>query len=563
MEPVNILMVDDHAAKLLAYEAMLEGLGENLIRAASAREALTHLLRGDIAVVLMDVDMPEIDGFELAAMMREHPRCQRTAIIFVSAVHMSEMDQLRGYRSGAVDYVSVPVIPEVLRAKIAVFVDLYRKTAELNRLNEELDARVRMRTNELEVSLARLKESEAMFRRQSEMLAETDRRRTEFLAMLAHELRNPLAPIRNAVEVLHRNGDLPVGLNWVRDMVDRQVSHLVRLVDDLVDASRISRGKLVLSRKTVELTGLIATAIDSVRSPLRDDPHELVVALPSAPLCVEADPVRLTQVVLNLVNNAIKFTPAGGKITVSAERVGGRAEIRVRDTGHGIAPSDLAHVFEMFYQGEAGAGDRSGLGLGLTLVKTLVEMHGGTVTAQSAGVERGAEFVVVLPVVATAAAEAPAAAMGSPAGPARRVLIVDDNKDAVDSLAELLRMVGHNVQTAYDGQSLVDAASHFEPDVVVLDIGMPRVDGYAAARAIRAQPWGADILLIAMTGWAQTEDKRRAAEAGFDTHLVKPVSLEALLEALAFRTRDEQATRNEGSVVSFTKAAARRSQTRA
>ena len=210
MEPVNILMVDDHPAKLLAYEAMLEGLGENLIRAASAREALTHLLRGDIAVVLMDVDMPEIDGFELAAMMREHPRCQRTAIIFVSAVHMSEMDQLRGYRSGAVDYVSVPVIPEVLRAKIAVFVDLYRKTAELNRLNEELDARVRMRTNELEVSLARLKESEAMFRRQSEMLAETDRRRTEFLAMLAHELRNPLAPIRNAVEVLRRNGDLPV-----------------------------------------------------------------------------------------------------------------------------------------------------------------------------------------------------------------------------------------------------------------------------------------------------------------------------------------------------------------
>jgi signal transduction histidine kinase/ActR/RegA family two-component response regulator len=563
MEPVNILMVDDHPAKLLAYEAMLAGLDENLIRAASAREALTHLLRGDIAVVLMDVDMPEIDGFELAAMMREHPRCQRTAIIFVSAVHMSEMDQLRGYRSGAVDYVSVPVIPEVLRAKIAVFVDLYRKTAELNRLNEELDARVRMRTNELEVSLARLKESEAMFRRQSEMLAETDRRRTEFLAMLAHELRNPLAPIRNAVEVLRRNGDLPVGLNWVRDMVDRQVSHLVRLVDDLVDASRISRGKLVLSRKTVELTGLIAAAIDSVRSPLRDDPHELVVSLPPAPLCVEADPVRLTQVVLNLVNNAIKFTPAGGKITVSVERVGGRAEIRVRDTGRGIAPSDLAHVFEMFYQGEAGAGDRSGLGLGLTLVKTLVEMHGGTVTAQSAGVERGAEFVVVLPVVATAAAEAPAANMGSPAGPARRVLIVDDNHDAVDSLAELLRMVGHNVQTAYDGQSVVDAASHFEPDVVVLDIGMPRVDGYAAARAIRAQPWGADILLIAMTGWAQTEDKRRAAEAGFDTHLVKPVSLEALLEAFACGAREEQARRNEGSVVPFTKAAARRSQTRA
>ncbi len=563
MEPVNILMVDDHPAKLLAYEAMLAGLGENLIRAGSAREALAYLLRGDIAVVLMDVDMPEIDGFELAEMIREHPRYQRTAIIFVSAVHISDMDKLRGYRSGAVDYVSVPVVPEVLRAKIAVFVDLYRKTAELNRLNEDLDARVRARTDELEASLARLQESEAMFRRQSEMLAETDRRRTEFLAMLAHELRNPLAPIRNAVEVLRRNGDLPAGLNWVRDMVDRQVSHLARLVDDLVDASRISRGKLILNRKPVELTGLIAAAIESIRSPLADDPHELVVTLPPAPLCVEADPVRLTQVVLNLVNNAVKFTPPGGKITVAVERVGGRVEIRVRDTGRGIAPDDFDHVFEMFYQADVGIGERTGLGLGLTLVKTLVEMHGGTVTAHSAGRDRGAEFVVVLPVIADAISDAPATLPASPPGAARRVLIVDDNRDAVDSLAELLRMLGHDVHTAYDGRSAVDAASHFEPDAVVLDIGMPKVDGYAAARAIRAQPRGEDVLLIAMTGWGQTEDKRRATEAGFDMHLVKPVSLDALLEALASRTRGEQTARNEGSVVPFAKSAPRKSHRRA
>jgi CheY-like chemotaxis protein len=307
---------------------------------------------------------------------------------------------------------------------------------------------------------------------------------------------------------------------------------------------------------------LIAAAIESIRSPLVDDPHELVVTLPSAPLCVDADPVRLTQVVLNLVNNAIKFTPAGGKITVAVERVGGRVEIRVRDTGRGIAPDDFAHVFEMFYQGEAGVGERTGLGLGLTLVKTLVEMHGGTVTAHSAGKDRGAEFVVVLPVV-DAASEASATSTVSPPGAARRVLIVDDNRDAVDSLAELLRMVGHNVQTAYDGHSVVDAASHFEPDVVVLDIGMPRVDGYAAARAIRAQPWGADVVLIAMTGWGQTEDKRRATEAGFDAHLVKPVSLNALLEALACRTREAQAARIEGSVVPFTKGAPRKSHTRA
>ncbi len=563
MEPVNILMVDDHPAKLLSYEAMLAGLGENLIRAGGARDALARLLRDDIAVVLMDVDMPEIDGFELAEMIRQHPRCQRTAIIFVSAIHMSDLDKLRGYRSGAVDYVSVPVIPEVLRAKVAVFVDLHRKTTELKRLNDELDARVRTRTDELEASLARLKESETMFRLQSEMLAETDRRRTEFLAMLAHELRNPLAPIRNAVEVLRRNGELPAGLHWVRDMVDRQVSHLVRLVDDLVDASRISRGKLVLSRKPVELTGLIAAAIESIRSPLRDDPHELVVALPPAPVFVEADPVRLTQVFLNLVNNAIKFTPAGGKVVVSVERVGGRVEIRVADTGCGIGQEDLAHVFEMFYQGEVGAGERSGLGLGLTLVKTLVEMHGGKVTAHSAGKDRGSEFVVSLPLVADAIAEPPETATRSPQAGGRRVLIVDDNRDAVDSLAELLRMVGYDVQTAYDGRTAVEAASRFRPDVAVLDIGMPQVDGYAAARAIRGQPDGADVLLVAMTGWGQAEDKRRAMEAGFDEHLVKPVSFDALLEVFARDRREERAPRPGGSVVSFAKGASRKSGTRA
>jgi len=553
VEPVNILMVDDHPAKLLSYEAMLADLGETLIRAGGAREALAHLLHDDVAVVLMDVDMPEIDGFELAELIRAHPRCQRTAIIFVSAIHLSDLDKLRGYRSGAVDYVSVPVIPEVLRAKVAVFVDLHRKTTELKRLNDELDARVRARTDELEASLARLKESETIFRLQSEVLAETDRRRTEFLAMLAHELRNPLAPIRNAVEVLRRNGDLPAGLNWVRDMVDRQLSHLVRLVDDLVDASRISRGKLVLTRKPVELTALISAAIESVRSPLGEDSYELAVTLPSTPIFVEADPVRLTQVFLNLVNNAVKFTPAGGTITVSVERAGGRVEIRVKDTGRGIAPNDLAHVFEMFYQGEVGTGERSGLGLGLTLVKTLVEMHGGNVSAHSAGKDRGSEFVVALPVVAEATLEVPAPAARSPKGAARRVLIVDDNRDAVDSLAELLRMIGHEVETAYDGRSAVDAASRFRPDIAVLDIGMPLVDGYAAARAIRGQPDGAHVLLVAMTGWGQAEDKRRALEAGFDAHLVKPVSLEALLDVFTRHTLDERAPRAEGSVVPFSK----------
>jgi len=535
VDPVNILMVDDHPGKLLSYEAMLSELGENLIKAGTAREALRILLRDDIAVILMDVDMPEVDGFELATMIRQHPRCQRTAIIFVSAIHMSDLDKLRGYQTGAVDYVSVPVIPEVLRAKIRVFADLHRKTAELKRLNEDLDARVRARTQELEVSLALLKESEAMFRRQSEVLAETDRRRTEFLAMLAHELRNPLAPIRNAMEVMRRDGELPTSLQGVRDMVDRQVSHLVCLVDDLVDASRISRGKLVLTRKPVELTGLINEAIDSAQLPLHGDRYRFDVRLPPDAVYVEGDAVRLTQVMLNLVNNAMKFTPHGGTISVSVEPTGSQVEIRVRDTGRGIAAQELAHLFEMFYQGDAGAGERSGLGLGLTLVKSLVEMHGGTVAAHSAGAGQGSEFVVVLPTtVAPEQSErsGPTAAT-SKAAAARRVLIVDDNRDAVDSLAQLLRMVGHDVETAYDAGTAIHATTTFQPHIVLLDIGMPQVDGYTAARTIRSQPGGSEIFLVAMTGWGQAEDKRRAMEAGFDLHLVKPASLETLLDTFA------------------------------
>lgn len=538
MDPVNILMVDDQPAKLLSYEAMLGELGENLITAGTAREALVHLLREDIAVVLMDVQMPEIDGFELATMIRQHPRCQRTAIIFVSAVHMSDLDKVRGYEAGAVDYVSVPVIPEILRAKMRVFIDLHRKTAELKRLNNELDARVKGRTQELEISLARLKESETRFRLQSEMLAETDRRKNEFLAMLAHELRNPLAPIRNAVEAMRRKTDGSPDLNSVR-MIDRQVSHLVRLVDDLVDASRITRGKLVLSRKPVDLTQLIKEAVESLCSPTQDKRHDIIATLPSEPIHVRGDSVRLTQVFLNLLSNAVKFTPADGEVVLSVARFGDKVQITVKDTGGGITADDLPHVFEMFYQGEDESGERSGLGLGLTLVKSLVEMHGGTVEARSKGEGQGSEFLVVLPLLAeTEQVDGDEVSTSrSQSSVPRRVLVVDDNRDAADSLAQLLRAVGHDVAIAYDAATAVEATSTFRPDTVLLDIGMPKVDGYATAKSIRGQPNGPDVFLIATTGWGQPEDKRRALEAGFDTHLVKPVSLDALLGLFELRRR--------------------------
>jgi signal transduction histidine kinase len=548
MNRINILMVDDQPAKLLSYEAMLGGLDGNLIKAGTAREALAHLLREDIAVVLMDVQMPEMDGFELATMIRQHPRCQRTAIIFVSAVHMSDLDRVRGYEAGAVDYVSVPVIPEILQAKMRVFIDLHRKTGELKRLNDELDARVKARTNELEASLARLRESEARFRRQSERLAETDRRKDEFLAMLAHELRNPLAPIRNAVEVMRRKGDGSPDLNWVRDMIDRQVSHLVHLVDDLVDASRISRGKLILSKKPMDLTHLISEAVESLSAPLQKKRHEITMSLPATPIYVEGDPVRLTQVFLNLVSNAIKFTPLDGKVSLSVAVNGDKAEVSVKDSGRGIDPPELTRIFDMFYQVGEESGEKSGLGLGLTLVKTLVQMHDGSVEARSAGAGQGSEFVVALPVIAAPAHVEQAALPTSEAKAVpRRILVVDDNRDAADSLAELLRGVGHEVAVAYDAGGALHGVSGFEPDSILLDIGMPLVDGYAVARRIREQPIGTGLLLVAMTGWGQPQDKRRAFEAGFDAHLVKPVSLDALLGVFAVQSRPEDVAAPQSS----------------
>jgi signal transduction histidine kinase len=538
VEPVNILMVDDQPAKLLAYEAMLEDLGENLIKAGSAHEALAYLLHNDVAAVLMDVSMPDIDGFELARLIRQHPRCERTAIIFVSAIHMSDQDKVKGYETGAVDYVSVPVIPEILRAKIRVFVELHRKTAELTRLNNELEARVAARTDDLEESLARLKESETLFRVQGEMLAEADRRKDEFLAILAHELRNPLAPIRSAVELLrHPKARSAVEIDRVRCMIDRQVTHLVHLVDDLLDASRISRGKLVLSRTRVDLVKLVADAIESVRASLGSNERRFAIELPPEPVWLEADAVRLTQIVFNLVSNAVKFTSPGGEVKVELRVAGAAVEIRVNDNGLGMDDTDLARAFDPFYQGASRApGESSGLGLGLTLVKKLVELHGGTVEARSGGPGRGSEFLVRLP-RSVEVAEAPASEQTtqspSVAQDPKRILVVDDNRDAVESLARLLELLGNQVEVAYDGDTAVRAVPRFNPDVALPDIGMPGLDGYTAARAIRAGSNGHRIALIAMTGWGQAEDKRRALDAGFDAHLVKPVSIDTLIAALA------------------------------
>jgi signal transduction histidine kinase len=525
-DKVNILLVDDQPGKLLTYEAMLSELGENLIKANSGREALEHLLKTDITVVLMDVSMPELDGFELAEIIREHPRYQKTAIIFVSAVHLTDLDRLKGYASGAVDYVSVPVIPELLRAKVSVFAELYRKTRESERLNRELEQRVAERTAELEASTARQTEL-------AEQLRHADRRKDEFLALLAHELRNPLAPVRNAVTIMRlKNSDDPE-LAWCRDVIERQANQLTRLVDDLLDVSRITRGKITLRIETLDLSTVIDAAVETSRPLIDAHKHELVVTLPENRVRIEGDLTRLTQVIANLLNNAAKYQNEWGRIELTATCERSEAVISVTDRGVGIAPEMLAQVFELFSQGER-APDRAhgGLGIGLSLVKNLVEMHGGSVGAVSDGLGKGSKFMVRLPTVlaepAALAALSPDSAM-FPAAHPLRVLVVDDSTDAAESLAKLLRLAGHEVLVAHDGQKALEIAAAGQPTVMLLDIGLPGMDGYEVCRRMRQQGF-AEARIIAVTGYGQERDRQRSREAGFDSHTIKPVDPSELMK---------------------------------
>ena len=368
-------------------------------------------------------------------------------------------------------------------------------------------------------------------------LSDADRWKNEFLAMLAHELRNPLAPISNAVRALSLGRRDETAVDSASEMLERQVGQIIRLVDDLLDVSRISRGKIALRPERVELTRIIDQAVEASRAQYRSMDQELTVSLPSEPVYLNADPTRLAQVVGNLLNNAHKFTDVGGRISVAVEREGAQVVIRVKDTGVGIAAEHLAGIFEMFTQVESSLErSRSGLGIGLTLVKTLVEMHGGTVEAHSDGPGRGSEFVVRLPVLRDVPESlSPAAPEHLDASPVvrRRVLIVDDNRDAAEWLATLLSLSGHETHIALDGDQAVKAAERLLPDAILLDIGLPRIDGYEVCRRIREQPWGRGLMIVALTGWGQEEDRQKSKEAGFNTHLVKPVDDEVIMNLLA------------------------------
>jgi PAS domain S-box-containing protein len=422
------------------------------------------------------------------------------ANVVISAVR-DEQGTLRGFSKVTRDLTERRMAEERLRAAYAA-----------------LEERVEARTAELARTNAALQE--AVVR-----LEEADRNKDRFLAILAHELRNPLAPIRNATELLQtmRRDDPEIG--QVSGIIERQARQLTRLVDDLLDVSRITGDRLQLQRETTDLEGVVRVAVDTSRPLIDANGHTLEVTLPPASFRLEADPARLAQIFANLLNNAARFTPPGGRISLVAERRATSVVVRVRDTGIGIPAEGLRRIFEMFTQLDAGLErSRDGLGIGLTLAKRLAELHGGSLTVASEGPGRGSEFTVTLPIGDAAPAERAGSEHRPADAPARRrVLVVDDNRDSAESLAMLLSIGGDEVRAGFDGYEAIRVAAQWRPDVVLLDIGMPGLSGYDVARRLRANPWGRDVVLVAMTGWGAENDKRRARDAGFDHHLTKPI----------------------------------------
>jgi signal transduction histidine kinase len=365
-------------------------------------------------------------------------------------------------------------------------------------------------------------------------LRESDRRKDEFLAILAHELRNPLAPARNAAYFMKLQGPNQPDLQRAVEMIERQIEQMARLIDDLLDVSRISRGTLELRRERLDLHAIVEAALEVCRQDTSARRHALSVHLPPPPVVLHADRERLIQVLCNLITNATKYTPSGGRIEIVAETADDRLEITVRDNGIGIPAEKLSEIFELFAQVDRTFDGGGGLGIGLTLVRQIVELHGGTVEARSDGIGRGSEFVVRLPIAPAHPVAREAEPEAAPPIPTpKRILAADDNRDAAESLAALLELEGHEVRVVFDGEAAIESTRSFVPDIALLDIGMPKRNGFDVARHIRTQPWGAACYIVALTGWGQERDRARAREAGFDAHLVKPVEPGALSRLLA------------------------------
>jgi signal transduction histidine kinase/ActR/RegA family two-component response regulator len=471
---------------------------------------------------------PSEDGLMQAYDLGRNALALDVAICNVVDVHreavLANLDDVASESSTAFARAS-----DFLREALAPFEMGLRGYQEANALLKQLNETLEERVEERSVALR-----------------EADRRKDEFLATLAHELRNPLAPVMNSLELMKdANGDVEL-VEQSRATVERQIGQMVRLIDDLLDVNRITRNKLELKLERVELAAILGHAVESCR-PLYDRAgHELDIASPPEPIYLSADPVRLAQVFVNLLTNSCKYTEPGGQVWLSVVRQDNEVALTIRDTGVGIPREMLTKVFDLFTQVDRSLERTAGgLGIGLSLVKRLVEMHGGAVTAHSEGQDQGSEFVVRLPILVEPIEREPAYESPSSKAlptPARKILVVDDNRDSAHTLALLLKRTGNQTRTAHDGAEAVETAADYAPDVILLDIGLPKMNGYEACRAIRELPRGKEIAIVALTGWGQDEDRRKSDEAGFDGHLVKPVALADLMKLLTSLERTESPT---------------------
>jgi signal transduction histidine kinase len=526
----KILIVNDDPASLFALASLLarwaEDNGCTVLTARSGEEALRQVLQHEFAVILLDVNMPGMDGFETAEAIHSRPRSAAIPIIFITAYLADEMHRLKGYEKGAVDYLFTPVIPQMLQAKVGVFVAMARKTLELQAHAEAL----RNRTHELSALNERLEQE----KREREAAVLQNKAKDEFLAMLGHELRNPLSAISSAATLIGLEGVSPESARRARQIIGRQCEHLSHIVDDLLDLGRVMSGKILLERKRFDLSALLGTCLETLSATGRT--RDYTVRLESAPAWVDADPTRVEQIIVNLLDNAFKYTAPGGVINITASVGGEEAVLEVRDSGVGISPALLPHVFDVFVQGESSL-DRAqgGMGIGLALVHQLVGLHGGSIAAYSEGAGCGSRFVLRLPRArARADVGAPASAATAEALQADCcALIVEDNEDGREMMAMLLDSFGTRVLQAADGAAGLAAARAHLPDIALVDIGLPGMDGYEVARRLRADPATQGMRLVALTGYGLLEDQQRALQAGFDLHLVKPVPPERLREAIA------------------------------
>jgi signal transduction histidine kinase len=528
-EPINILLVDDEQRNLDALEAILDDPMYHLLRADVADAALRFLLHHDIAAIVLDIKMPIVSGFELAKMIKGTKRFRHIPIVFLTAHLLDDQDVLTGYGTGAVDYLTKPVNPDILRHKISIFADLFRKTRALAELNEHLETRVRERTAELEKS--------------EEALRESSKQKDSFLATLAHELRNPLGPLRAGVDILMQQAGGPATVVRTLEAMDRQVDHMVRLIDDLLDVARISRGRLEVRLEAVELNAVIHRAIETVQ-PLLTRRKQTVVVESDGPVAAYADGTRVAQIVGNLINNASKYSPEGTSIRVELSSAPEKATILVEDEGEGIAPEQLEQVFNMFTKiVRADLEKKSdGLGIGLALSRQLAELHGGTLAASSHGAGKGAAFTLTLP-LRRKTTPPPAPAMPVAKLPPTRVLsivVVEDNEDLADLMIIWLQELGHRTHVARTGPEGLALILESRPDLVLCDLGLPGMNGVTLCEQVVREVTPLPVM-VALTGWGMDSDRQRTQQAGFQHHLVKPVTMDklrAILRAVDEERRD-------------------------